>query len=191
MVAAAAVVFVAQTRPATRPDLSTPEKTWAAVCVALKAGDVAGFRGCFYNTNEISRVFMAAYSDMTVTTFQLAGATAKLGPDGRALSKKLEGVYDELVASGRGRTTTIAGETAQWSRTTAGTKEVMYFRQVNGRWLIDTEQSYSLDSAEGRKAAEDLVASAEKQLPVLKGIIADVAAGKITTLEEVRKRMGG
>jgi hypothetical protein len=182
----------AQTRPA--PDFSTPEKTWASVCEAVRGEDLAGFRSCFHNATEISKLFMDAYSDTTVTTFSLAHATARLGEQGKQLGQRLESVYTDLVESGKGRVTKIDRENATWSRTVTDARggkhvEVMYFRKVEGKWLIDTEQSYGLGGAEGRKSAEDFIAQSKQQLPALKGIVGDVREGTIQSVAELRTRM--
>ena len=182
---------------ATKPavDRSAPDKTWAALCAAVKAGDLAGFRACCYNKNEVSRLFLEAYSDSVVTTFQLAHAAANLGAEGGALSRNLEASYTDLVKSGENRTALLAGDSIKWVKTVT-TKEVvaeeaMYFRKVGQEWLLDIEQTYSLNTAEGRKTAEDFVASAGPTLKTLKGVIADIQAKRITTVQQMRARMAG
>src|SRR3569832_2693323 len=51
-------------------DRSTPAKTWAALCAAVKGGDLEGFRASCYNKNEISKLFMDAYSDTLISSFK-------------------------------------------------------------------------------------------------------------------------
>jgi len=186
------------TRPAATKaavDRSAPDKTWAALCAAVKAGDLAAFRACCYNKNEISTLFMDAYSDTIVTSFQLAAAVAMLGPDGRTMSNNLEAAYTDLVKSGENRQARISGDAAQWVRTVAASnitaQETMFFKKVGGDWLLDTEQSYNLNSAEGRKAAEDFIASAGPTLKTLKAVHADIESKKITTMQQMRERMAG
>lgn len=177
-------------------DYSSPEKTWATVCAALKAEDLAGFRAGFHTSGELSRLFLTAYSDLTVTTFRLASAI-ELVPNGRASSERLKGVYTDLVRSGEGRKTEITGlgqDEAKWSRTVKNEKgeervEVMYFKKRNGRWLIDVEASYALDTPEGRKSAEAFIESAKQQLPRLKKVIEEIQANRIKSLDELRKRL--
>jgi len=188
-----AAALGAETRPA--PDYSSPEKTWATVCAALKAEDLAAFRAGFANSSELSRLFMSAYSELTVTTFRLA-TVIDLVPGGKPVGVKLQGVYTELVKSGEGRKTAYIGlgdREAKWSRTVQTEKgphdEVMYFKKVDGKWLIDTENSYALDTSEGRKAAEDFIESSKKQIPLLKKVIDDIEANKIRSLEDLRKRL--
>jgi hypothetical protein len=177
------------------PDYSSPEKTWAAVCAALKAEDLPAFRACFYSSSEMSRLFMASYADLTVTTFRLANAI-ELVPNGKAASEKLKAVYSDLVRSGENRKTEITGlaqDQARWSRTiktdSGDRTEVMYFKKIDGKWLIDTESSYALDSAAGRKAAENFLENAKVQLPRLKKVIEDIQANRIKSLEELSRRL--
>jgi len=68
---------------------------------------------------------------------------------------------------------------------------VIYFRKVKGKWLIDTEESYSLDTAEGKKAGESFVTTSTKTVTLFKKVIADIQAGKITSLDELKARLGG
>ena len=183
------------TRAAAKPavDRSAPDKTWSALCASVKAGDLAAFRACCYNKNEISTLFMDAYSDTIVTSFQLAAAVAKLGAEGQTLSKNLESSYTDLVKSGENRTAQITGDSARWIRTVAASnvtaQETMIFKKVGNDWLLDTEQSYNLTSADGRKAAEDFIASAAPTLQTLKAVIADIQSRKITTVQQMRDRM--
>jgi hypothetical protein len=193
--AAAILLLAAAARAAAAPDYSSPEKTWAAVCAALKAEDLAGFRAGFHASSETSRLFLAAYSDMTVTTFRLASAI-ELVPNGKASSERLKGVYADLVKAGENRKTEITGlgqDEAKWSRTvktaTGERTEIMYFKKINNRWLIDVESSYALDTAEGRKAAEDFIDNAKKQLPRLKKVIEDIQANRVKSLDDLRQRL--
>jgi len=186
-------VRAAETRPA--PDYSSPEKTWATVCAALKDEDLSAFRACFNNTNEMSRLFMASYSELTVTTFRLANVI-DLIPEGKSLSPRLQAVYTDLVNSGKDRKTEYVGlgdREAKWSRVVKTEKgpheEVTYFKKVDGKWLIDTESSYALDTPDGRKAAEAFIESSKKQIPLLQKVIADIQANKIRSLEELRRRL--
>ena len=176
-------------------DRSAPDKTWAALCAAVKAGDLAAFRACCYNKNEVSTLFMEAYSDTVVTTFQLAGVVGKLGAEGQTLGKNLESTYMDIVKSGENRQAVITGDSARWIRTVAASnvtaQETMYFKKVGGDWLLDTDQSYNLNSADGRKAAEDFIASASPTLKALKAVIVDIEAKKITTVQQMRERMAG
>jgi hypothetical protein len=188
-------VRAADTRPA--PDYSSPDKTWATVCAALKAEDLTAFRACFSNSNELSRLFMASYSELTVTTFRLANVI-DLIPGGKDLAPKLQAVYTDLVDSGKDRKTEYVGmgdREAKWSRTVQTPKgpreEVTYFKKVDDKWLIDTESSYALESPEGRKAAEDFIESSKKQIPMLQKVIDDIQANKIRSLEELRRRLTG
>src|SRR5262249_4818029 len=87
----------ATTRAATQPDRSSPEKSWTAVLASLRANDLPAFRACFHNTNELSTLFLNAYSDFTLATFQLADAVALLGEEGKAMSDKLQSAYTDLV----------------------------------------------------------------------------------------------
>jgi hypothetical protein len=186
----------ASAAPGAAADYSSPDKTWATVCAALKNQDLDAFRACFHTSSELSRLFMAAYSDTTVTTFRLATAI-ELIPGGKASSERLKGVYTDLVLSGLNRTTEITGSLqneAKWSRVVKTDKgedrtEIMYFKQVNDKWLIDTERSYLLDTSEGRKAAEDFLDSSKKQLPLLKKIITDIQANRVRSLDELRRRL--
>jgi hypothetical protein len=195
--------FAAQpsTRPATKPatatksaiDRSSPEKTWTALCNSVKAGDLAAFRACYYNKNEICSLFMNSYSDTVITSFQLANAVTPMGADGIAMAKTLQAEYNDMVKSGQNRKTTITGDTAKWVQTLTSEKVVaeqtMYFKKVGNDWLIDTEQSLNLNTAEGRKGAEDFIASAEPTVKALKTVIADIQAKRITTVAQVRARM--
>jgi hypothetical protein len=176
-------------------DRSSPDKTWAALCAAVKAGDLKAFRACCYNKNEVSTLFMNAYSDSVVTTFQLAHAAANLGTEGVALSKNLESSYTDLVKSGQDRKALLAGDSIKWVKTVT-TKEVvaeeaMYFKKTGPEWLLDTEQTYNLNTAEGRKVAEDFVTSSGPTLKTLKAVIDDIQAKKITTVQQMRTRMAG
>jgi hypothetical protein len=181
--------------PATKPavDRSAPDKTWAALCAAVKAGDLAAFRACCYNKNEISTLFMDAFSDTLVTTFQLAAAMAPLGADGQAMAKDLQSTYDDLVKTGQNRKAVINGDSAKWVQTVASEKlvaeQVMYFKKVGKEWLLDTEMSYNLNAADGRKAAEDFIAGSAPTLKALKSVIADIKAKRITTVAQVRARL--
>ena len=193
MLASTVALCEAQTRPA--PDYSSPEKTWNTVCTALKAEDLTAFRACFANSSEMSRVFMSSYSELTVTTFRLANVM-DLVPGGKPLSVKLHAVYTDLVNSGKDRKTQfigLGGRQAKWSRTVPAEKgpheESMYFKKVDDKWLIDTENSYALDTPEGRKAAEEFIESAKKQIPLLHKVIDDIQANKIRSLEELRRRL--
>jgi hypothetical protein len=182
-------------RAATTPavDRSAPDKTWSALCASVKAGDLPAFRACCYNKNEVSSLFMDAYSDTIVTSFQLAAAVAQLGAEGQTLSKTLESNYTDLVKSGENRVAQITGDSARWSRTVASgnvtAQEAMFFKKVGPDWLLDTEQSYNLASAEGRKTAEDFIASAGPTLKALKTVIADIQSKKITTVQQMRDRL--
>jgi hypothetical protein len=195
-IAAFLLLVPAAARAADAPaDYSSPEKTWSTVCAALKNENLTAFRAGFHASSEISRLFLAAYSDMTVTTFRLANAI-ELVPGGKASSERLKGVYTDLVRSGENRRTEITGlaqDEAKWSRTVktdhGDRVEVMYFKKINGNWLIDTEASYTLDTADGRKAAEDFLANAKKELPRLKKIIEDIQANRVKSLEELRRRL--
>ncbi len=184
----------AQSRPATQPapDHSAPEKTWDSMCAAIKAGDLTAFRAGCFNRNEMATVFMDAYSDSVITTFQLAAAVAKLGEDGKQLSLKLESTYNDLKKVGDHRKLQIDGDKALWIDIQPGdtaADKIMFFRKVEGEWLLDTERSYALDTADGRKAAEAFMATSIPQLKLLKGVIVDIDAQKITTLEQMRDRL--
>jgi len=174
-------------------DRSTPDKTWAALCAAVKAGDLESFRAGCYNKNEIAKLFMDAYSDTLITTFQLATAAAKLGADGQALSKTLQSTYDDMVKSGQNRTTRISGDSAEWVQSIVSGKAVaedkMFFKKVGNQWLLDTEQSYNLYAADGRKNAEAFIKESEGTLKQLKSVIADINAQKITTVAQIKARM--
>lgn len=190
-----ATAALARDVPASNPadDHSAPEKTWAAMCAAIKAGNLQAFRACCYNHNEISRSFMDAYSDTLVTAFQLATGTEKLGDEGKTLSKSLQSTYQEMQHAGENRRTEIDGDEASWIQTeklqNVTTQKVIYFRKKDGQWLMDTNRSYALDTAEGRKAAEDFIASSAPQLKLLKSVVADMQSGKITTVDALRQRL--
>jgi hypothetical protein len=181
--------------PASRPaaDHSTPEKTWAGVCAALKTGDLESFRGGFYNRNEIAKMFMDAYSDATVTTFDLAGAIERLGKDGQQMRRNFATVYTDLVKTGENHKSETVGELIRWTReekTDKGTsQEIIFFKQVKNQWLIDTVETYGLDTDAGREGAEKLIVSLPKITATLKQVAADIRSGKITTVDEVRKRL--
>ena len=136
---------------------------------AVKSGDLLAFRACCYNKNEVSRVFMDAYSDTVVTSFQLAAAVAQLGDEGKAISKSLESTYTDLLKSGQNRTLVIKAGNATWTQTVATAKgasaeQVLYFKEVGTDWLLDTEMSYNLNTAEGRKSAEAFIADSDSAL---------------------------
>jgi hypothetical protein len=174
-------------------DRTSPEKTWAELCLAAKAGNLTAFRACCYNKNEISKLFMDAYSDTVVTTFQLGAAVAPLGAEGQAMARDLQSAYDELVATALNRKVITDGDTARWVRTATSQKlvaeQVMYFKKVGNEWLLDTENSYDLASATGRKDAEDFIKSSEPTLKALKTIIADIKTKKITSVAQIRARL--
>jgi hypothetical protein len=174
-------------------DRSSPEKTWTELCLAAKAGNLTAFRACCYNKNEISKLFMDAYSDTVVTTFQLGAAVAALGAEGEALKKDLQSACDELDATAKSRKLVTDGDTAKWVRTASSQKlvaeQVMYFKKVGSEWLLDTENSYDLASATGRKDAEDFIKSSEPTLKALKTIITDIKTKKITTVAQIRARL--
>jgi len=177
-------------------DRSTPAKTWAALCAAVKAGDLAGFRASCYNKNEISKLFMDAYSDTLISSFQLATAVAKLGAEGQTLSKSLQSsAYDDLVKSGQNRTTKIDGDSAQWIQSVTSTQisaqQTMYFKKVGNDWLLDTEKSYGLDTSDSRKGAEEFIKDSDATLKQLHGVITDIDAKKITTVQQMKDRMSG
>jgi hypothetical protein len=180
---------------ATKPaiDRSSPEKTWTALCNSVKAGDVGAFRACYYNKNEVCTLFMNAYSDLVVTSFQLATAMAPMGADGQAMANDLQSAYTDMVKTGQNRKTTITGDTAKWTRTHGNERlsaeEFMLFKKVGTDWLVDTEQSLNLDTAEGRKSAEDFVTSSAPTLKALKSVLADIRAKKITTVAQVKARL--
>jgi hypothetical protein len=184
-----------QTQPATKPaaDHSAPDKTWAAMCAAVRAGDRQAFRDCCYNHNEISSLFIDAYCDTIVTTYQLAQATAGLGDEGKKLSADFQTTYNDLVKIGENRKVDADEETAVWIPADPAVKvvgqRVLYFKRVNGEWLLDTNRSYSLDSADGRKVAEGFLASTGPQLKLLKAIVAELQAGKITSVQQLRERL--
>jgi hypothetical protein len=97
------------------------------------------------------------------------------------------------VKTGDDHKSEVTGETARWIRedkTAKGTSQiVIYFKQVKGQWLIDTVQTYGLDSDAGRESAEKLLESLPKVTVALKQIAADIRSGKITTVEQMRKRL--
>jgi len=174
-------------------DHSSPEKTWATLCAAVNRGDVNAFRACFSNRNEISTLFLEAFSDLTVTTFQLANATADLGEEGKAISARLATTYTDVVKNGEGRKTEISGEEASWTKTvhtaTGDGENSIYFRHVHGEWLIDTAESYNLNSAAGRKAAEDMMEATGPQVKKFKEIIEAIKTKKITTVDQMRAKL--
>lgn len=181
-------------------DRSAPDQTWAALCAAAKAGDLAGFRACCHSDGELAKLFMEAYSDSVVTSFQLANAVAQLGEEGKDMNKSLESTYAELVATGQNRKTIVKGDTAQWVQTVAAgrgagggavAERSMYFRLVGKEWLLDTDQSYALNTSDGRKDAEAFIKDAGPAMKLLKGVVADIKAKKITTVQQMRERMGG
>jgi hypothetical protein len=190
----------AATRPATRaatqpnPQHATPEKTWASICDALKEGDLDRFRAGFYNSSEVSRLFMETYSDVTVATFDLARATAMLGEKGKHMGARFESVYTELVQSGENRKAEVTGDRAKWVHTVKPPKgtpdDVIYFKKVKGEWLIDTVETYELDTDAGRQAAEKMLESVPPMTTLLKSVAADIRTGKIKTVEQMQQRLG-
>jgi hypothetical protein len=58
-----------------------------------------------------------------------------------------------------------------------------------GEWLIDTVETYELDTAAGRTAAEKLLETVPPMTQRLKDVAADIRSGKIKTVEEMRKRL--
>jgi hypothetical protein len=181
--------------PSTKPavDRSSPEKTWTALCNSVKAGDLAAFRACYYNKNEVCTLFMNTYSDLVVTSFQLATAMAPMGADGTDMVKALTSAYSDMIKSGQNRKTIITGDTAKWTKTVRDekgvTEETMHFKKVGNDWLVDTEQLLNLDTAKGRQAAEEFIATSAPTLKALKAVLADIQAKKITTVAQVRARL--
>ena len=183
------------TQAASRPavDRSTPEKTWSAICTALKAGDLESFRAGFYNRNELSKMFMEAYSDATVTTFDLAGAIERLGKEGQQMRQNFASVYTDLLKTGEDHRAETVGEFIRWTREAKTDKgpsqEIIFFKQIKGQWLIDTVETYGLESDAGREGAEKLIGTLPKVTANLKQIANDIRSGKITTVEQMRKRL--
>jgi hypothetical protein len=182
--------------PATQPavDHGSPDKTWSSICAAVRAGDHEAFRACCYNHNEISQLFIDAYGDTIMTFYQLGQASAELGDEGKKMGTEFEKAYTDLVKIGENRKVDADEETALWIQVNPAAREasphVLYFRRVNGQWLLDTNRSYSLDSADGRKIAEGFLADTGPRLKLLKAVIADLHARKITTIDQLRDRLG-
>jgi hypothetical protein len=179
------------TQPAKTPDRSSPEKTWAALCAALKAGDLEAFRANFHSKTEQARVFVETFSDLSITTFALSKDVALLGDQGKELAKTFEKTHTDLVKNGENRTAEIKGDIAKWSRPKKAGQpdDAMQFKLINGEWLLDTVNSYALETDEGRESAQQLIDSAPKITAAIKAIGQDIRNKKITTIDQMRKRL--
>jgi len=131
-----------------------------------------------------------------ILALSLARATALLGDPGKQMGKKFEAVYTDLVKGGENRKAENDGgasDKIRWVHAAKPAKgepdDVVYFKRVKGEWLIDTVETYELNTDSGRDAAEKLIDSVPKVTALLKQVSADIRAKKITTVEQMRQRL--
>jgi hypothetical protein len=181
----------ATTAPATLPsDASTPKGSLRMLFAATDAGDEAAIRARLYTATPLEE-------RMADATARISGATAKLHgalvatygaeaahtllPDPAIAARKRDERLPQLV-----ETVSADGQTASIRMEGFAAVEPFEFRKVGAEWKLRVGKKLeTVPAAE----IEQQMAALEMQLKVLNEVAADVAAGKLKAIADVRQAL--
>jgi hypothetical protein len=177
--------------PATMPaDASTPKGALRLLFNATDAGDEAGIRALLYTTNpaeerlaDATAKFSAANVAMHKALVNALGATevSKFMPDpavaARARDEKVPNLVEQISPDGQSATVRLDG---------LGAFEPLEFRKVGDKWKLRVGKKLEAIPAAD---VDKQMAMVEIQVKVLNEVAADINAGKLKTIPDIKQAM--